>query len=76
MSWPKRRPRGFARRAAAPPRQHAIACLKAGGRQLNFGRIVKTFDRRTGTMASGANDWDSKADTVNDDIILLTCFTI
>ena len=48
-------------------RSHA---WKAGGRQLNFGRIVKTFDRRTRDDGFHVlNDWDGKADTVNEDII-------
>jgi len=48
-------------------RSHA---WKASGRQLNFGRIVKTFDRRTRDDGFHVlNDWDGKADTVNDDII-------
>ena len=48
-------------------RSHA---WKAGGRQFGFGRFVRTFDRRTRDDGFHVlNDWDGKADTVNEDII-------
>jgi hypothetical protein len=48
-------------------RSHA---WKAGGRHISFGRVVKTFDRRTRDDGFHVlNDWDGKADTVNEDII-------
>src|SRR5262245_10737230 len=48
-------------------RSHA---WKARSRQVSFGRVVKTFDRRTRDEGFHVlNDWDGKADTVNEDII-------
>jgi hypothetical protein len=48
-------------------RSHA---WKSGGRQIGFGRFVKTFDRRTRDDGFHVlHDWDGKAETVNEDII-------